>query len=1100
MKKVLTTVILLCFLLTSLGIVSIATEAVEYDTYTLSGTISGAKEGDIISVVILNEGYTMTDLAASTGSVTDKVCFTNMYEAGASGKYSFDIIVPKGTSRDVTCVLTCNGIKKEDTLLSFLVSSGYLTVYYAAPNGKSSNNGTKESPYTWEKAKSEALTAAKTKDVEIRLLGGKYRVENTRIQFSDSGTNAGTGHRITFAAASKDDKPVFTSMKEVNHQYITKLTEGDVYNRIPEKSRGMIYKLDMKAAGFADEVPITNSAGEQTGTYTVLSMNYKGAADESKTIDPPIIYLNGKRQTLSRYPNNGSVAFDGVSGVVDNSDTNPKLVFYKFVDNRFSQDTINDFTDRMNFEKWDEQHLINDAFLAGYLHDSYRAAVTKITSVDSDVTKAALSTTTRKFITVDGTHPLYYPSTSGTYYGPRVVVVNLPEEMDVPGEYYFNQQDKCIYYYAPYELTADDVFEMANDRRGSNGRWGYPNLVHISNAENITFDGIEFYGSRYDNAIYVTESNGIEFKNCTIHATAQTGMVLAGKNILVENCNIYDTGQSAVSISGDVMITKDISVPSNNIVRNNHVYNYAQNPTYGYAINGIVLKASESVTETVDGVSVYRPRKNFGSRIENNLIHASKFAGGIRYAGLDITVKRNEIYNLLESTDDIGVVYTGRSVVEFGNTLTENYIHDFYNIENPRYNSMAIYWDDYQSGQLGTRNIVVGPENNTRYNDLIGVRTIGYDNEIRGNTFVNIYTAIGLTGRSPSSWTSQNAEYGFTNSLEKYLPVPEYEHYDRMVAMREALAARTDGKFIHMARAINNLTVNTTYGTRESSTTDGRIYEYGEDNVYGNETADDSIFVDPANHDYRVKASAITDGALSEVPNELNFDMDWIGIQTESPDADQSFKLMHPTNNESITKDSVILTWEQALFADKYEYVIATDSAFTNVVESGETKETFAIPTTTFTEGTTYYWKVKAVNFSRDMGGEWMCDKAQTFTVGNAVDIDVVENTILAADETTILGTFKGVSEFYLNYTVKNSGASSQEFIVIAAIYSDEDKFRYAKVSESATVDAGNTKPGTLRFTPAFTMEDGYYVKVFVVDKPNSIKPLSFVDAILQKQ
>lgn len=1078
MKRVTSLLLLLCFLIGSLGVTSLAADLEEYDTYTLSGTFSGAKEGDLISVFVLKEGYKMEDIGSSSGSVMDKVYYTNIFETDANGAYSFDIIVPKGTSRSSWCVLSCNGIVEEDTLRSFLVSSGSLQVIYASPDGAKSSSdsyGTKEKPYEVTYAGKRALTLAKTSDVDILMLGGTYSLENSRIQFTTSESYAGTGHRITFAAASKDDKPVVTSMKKVEHQYITKLTEGDVYNRIPEKSRGMIYKLDMKAAGFAYDVPII-SGGVETGKYTVLDMNYSGQDAERRTIDPPIIYLNGKRQMMSRYPNVGSVAFDNVKDITGmNENRNPTLSYSKFID-------------KMDFGKWED--AIDDAFLGGYVFTSYQASAVKITDID----------TVNKKITIDGTiaadgkkGAFYYPNESGLVrFGPRLTIVNLPEEMDIPGEYYFNQTDKCIYYYAPYELTADDVIEMANDRRNSAGTSGYKNLVQITSAENITFDGIEFYGSRYSYAIYVSGSTGIEFRNCTVHATALEGMSLSGNNIVVENCDIYDTGSAGITIGSSIDVTKD-SNRGNNIVRNNHIYNYSQNASTGYDSTGIVLGKQRSSSST---------EKSIGDTAENNLIHASKFAGGIRYQGSGLTVRRNEVYNLLDSTDDIGAVYIGRSFTDFGNNLTENYIHDYYTIANPRYKTMGIYWDDYVSGQIGTRNIVVAPNNQIR--DLFGIRTIGYDNHIENNTFVNINSGIGLSGRAPDKWAKHNTDYKLYNSLAGSLQYPAYANYsEKMQAMKDAIDDN-DGQMVHMAKAVNNLTVNCVDGVNTSDDSDGRTYEYGTDNVYGNEEITDvdpkSIFVDPANQDYRVKASAITDGALSEVPNELNFDMDWIGIQTESLDADQSFKLMHPTNNESITKDSVILTWEQALFADKYEYVIATDSAFLNIVESGETKETFAIPTTTFTEGTTYYWKVKAVNFSRDMGGEWMCDKVETFTVGKAVDFEILENTVLSADGTTILRSLEGVKEFDFKYTVKNNSASSQEFIVIASLFSDTGKFQYAQVSESATVASGLTATGTFEFTPSFTMKDGYYVKLFVVDKPKTIKPLGFPSNALKKQ
>ena len=1066
MKKVLAILVLLCFLIGSIGITAMGEDVASYDTYTMSGTFSGAADGDIISVFVLKEGYTMEDIGSSIGSVMDKVYYTNMFSTGEGGAYSFDITLPEGTSRSSDCVLVCNGVKQQDTLRNFLVSSGSLQVLYAKPGGSTGADGSKDKPYTLTDAKNAAITLAESSDVDVLLYGGKYSYQGSRLQFTS--VNVGTGHRITFAPASKDDKPVITSMKQVGYQYISKLTEGDIYDRLPENARGMVYKLDMVSAGFAHNDPIINSSGEQTGTYTVLTMGYNHSnSDRDDSIQPPMLYLNGKRQTLSQYPNAETVAFDNVSGVTGKNTDGYATLSYA------------EFTDKMNFDKW--TNAIGDAYLAGFLTTTYHAAAAKISEID----------TADKKVTLETTSTLYYPNTasSAAKFGPRVAIVNLPEEMDIPGEYYFCDADKCIYYYAPYELTADDVFEMANDKRGQNGLYGYAQLVHMTSSENITFEGIEFYGSRFHNSIYISGANkGIEIRNCTVHASSKHGIAISGTDLLVENCNIYDVGGCGIVMSGSVDVTASVEVKTNNIARNNHIYNYGQNPTANTYQRGIEIGSRSGV------------KRSFGDVVTNNLIHGSDLTGGIVVKGLGQTVSRNEVYNLLHSIDDAGVLYAGRSVVEFGNKFTENYLHDFSMTKNPRYSSMGVYLDDWQSGQSVTRNIIVGP--GTSYTQMLGVRSIGYDNVIDNNTFVDIYAGAGLSGRSAASWTDGDAEHGFYSSLSTHIPHSDYEYYDEMVAFRDRLDANS-GNMIYKATAINNLVVNCTKPTNINASNSGVTYEYGSNNVYGNTTATSSVFVDPENQDYRVKKSAITAGALSEVPNELNFDMDWIGIQTKDkmPESDKSFKLMHPTQGENLTKDNVLLTWEKGLFADEYEYVIATDESFANTVESGTTRNTFVIPTYEFTEGTRYYWKVTAVNTSRNMGAKWNCDTAQTFTVAKAVDLEVVENTVLSEDGTTALGTLEGVSSFNLGYIIRNNGTQSQEYIVIAALFSDEGKFCQAKVSdEGATLASGETTSGIFEFTPSFTMKDGYYVKVFVVDKPKKLSPLSFFGTALKKQ
>ena len=134
------------------------------------------------------------------------------------------------------------------------------------------------------------------------------------------------------------------------------------------------------------------------------------------------------------------------------------------------------------------------------------------------------------------------------------------------------------------------------------------------------------------------------------------------------------------------------------------------------------------------------------------------------------------------------------------------------------------------------------------------------------------------------------------------------------------------------------------------------------------------------------------------------------------------------------------------------------------------------------------------------MGDEWICDKTQTFTVANAVNVEFVKSEILSEDGTKIIRSLEGVKNFDYKYIVKNNNAAAQDIVVIAALFNENGKFQQAKVSEVTNVAAGGTATGTLEFFGSTAAKDGYYVKVFAVDKPKTLNPLSFVDAILRKQ
>ncbi len=1057
MKRVLSCIVILCFILSSLGLVGFAEGE---KLYRVSGTFTGAGAEAPVSIFVLKDGYTMEDLASSSGSVLDKVYYTNIFETTSGGAYSFDINVPS-EALDAQCVLSCNGQIKQDLLRRFLVSYGDFKVLYAAPSASASSSpdGTISKPYKLE-GTSALINKLKTEtangyDVDVRLLGGRYAFQNWRIQMTD--LNVDGNGSITFLPATKDDEVTFTSMKKISHSYINKVTSGEILDRVPDIAKNNLYEIDPVAGGIRTEN---------------LAMKYSGASADRPSIKPPLLYYNGKVQRMSQYPNEGTLTVNEKDCIGTDANGNKTI--------SLNYDTFAD----VDVSKW--ANSFEDAFLTGFMIDSYRAIAAEILAVD----------TTNKKLSVDCVEDLFYTSEGAwysgySYYGPRITIVNLLEEMDIPGEYYFDTDTQKIYYFAPEEITPEDTFEMANDSST------YPQTVFIQRAKNITFRDIEFYGSRSDNMLYVSCADNIRFIDCDIHGSATRGIsAINVTNFLADGCNIYDTGSNGISMNGGVHASQTawginvqssaaLTVNSNNIARNNHVYNYSMNPTLGSDGQGI----------TIDRGS-YARSKSIGDKIENNLIHGNRFIGGIRYGGLRLSVKRNEVYNLLQSVDDAGVIYSGRSFTEFGNTVSENYLHSFDAISPARYAVMGIYLDDFQSGQTVERNIIRTDVPNRSV--LVGMRTVGYDNVFRGNIFVDIYYGARLATRSNVAFGDGTDDYSLYSSLNNSLPASDYERYQDMVNFRTELEKTSTKKMRYKTTATYNIAVGSTYpiSVQATSPTNPTI-GYDTSVNTGNITdASESIFVNPADQNYVIKASSAAAGtAYAVAPNEKEgFSMDLIGTQKDVPFVEHEFELLYPANGKTIEKEDLVLTWEQANFSDRYDYVIARDSSFTDIVEQGSTKFNFIVPTEEYADGT-YYWKVTAVNESRDMGRSWASEEAyQTFTIGDELDLTIVDTALKSEDGATTLATLKGVQNFDVNYTIKNNTNEEKTFIVISALFNTAGKHVQARVSDEAvTLASGGTATGTLEFFQSTAIaEEGYYVKTFVLEAPKGYAPLSF--------
>src|SRR5699024_7149500 len=72
--------------------------------------------------------------------------------------------------------------------------------------------------------------------------------------------------------------------------------------------------------------------------------------------------------------------------------------------------------------------------------------------------------------------------------------------------------------------------------------------------------------------------------------------------------------------------------------------------------------------------------------------------------------------------------------------------------------------------------------------------------------------------------------------------------------------------------------------------------------------------------------------------------------------------LTTPADAETGVSLTPTYTWQENLNAATYEIEIATDNAFANIVETASVETASYLSSTTLSLGTTYYWRVRAVN------------------------------------------------------------------------------------------------------------------------------------------
>lgn len=186
---------------------------------------------------------------------------------------------------------------------------------------------------------------------------------------------------------------------------------------------------------------------------------------------------------------------------------------------------------------------------------------------------------------------------------------------------------------------------------------------------------------------------------------------MKGTNILIDGCefkNNVSSGSAIYVADPDALPTL---TPSNNVIRNNHIYNYL------------------STHNLIDASGV-------GTVVENNLVHR---VDGIPLnmtpvddRGAEVVAQNNEFYNCLREKGDQGVIYMGRSWHSRGNVVKNNFVHDFGADERALHlqnNNFGIYLDDTFSGTSVIGNIVVPGE----HSHLVSGYLAGGGSDITGD-------------------------------------------------------------------------------------------------------------------------------------------------------------------------------------------------------------------------------------------------------------------------------------------------------------------------------------------------------------------------------
>lgn len=717
------------------------------------------------------------------------------------------------------------------------------------------------------------------------------------------------------------------------------------------------------------------------------------------------VYVNKKRQTLARYPNAGYMMIDSVieQGGQRRWGNNPDLGAI-FIQN-------ND-----NLSRWENAE---NAYMAGYISSEYWSEWAKIKSISGSENKVELKRWTQY----------------GVKEQHKWFITNLIEELDIPGEFYI--EDMKLYLYPDESFNENTEIEIAvqNDP-----------IISVIGAENLEFDGFNIFGVD-GHGIYVENSDSITIRNCDISHVKSNGICAGGKNLTIDGCNIYNTYDTGIYISdgGDRMSLTS----SGHVISNNHIYNTGVDS--GINWNG----------------GIQLSRTNVGTVVKNNLLHSIRNYP-YSFGGNKNVFTYNEIWSGVRETGDAFVVYSGRDLSEYGNVMSYNYVHDCNNSSYDQYYPTHGIGsgDDWESGVIIENNIVNLGSNS---------KTAAFYSHTRDNTFrYNIAVKAGQGLAFTDRW-SEGSNI-FTDSTGKYL----MDTLNKSIGLEEGYATTeawlrefpvistiwkdtvdNNGRFMVRNNVVtDNVCVDAPNGIKQQHIDWGTFERNLE---LGTEGYD--IFVDPNNHDFRIKAEAVAKYNLSDkLINENNFSMDEIGPQREIPVPGEDFRLLYPYNNMSINAEEITLTWEAPNFVDEYNVQIAADSSFNNVVYE---KKIFynCLDIDSLEKDKTYYWRVTAKNLSKQIGNEWTSSVGTFKTSGN----------VSVSGE----GYFIEGNKTYVEGVISNTTSANIKNAQVYVAFYDADKKLINVFMQKADIDSGKelVLNGEYENVPVFSE-----AKVFMID------------------
>lgn len=480
---------------------------------------------------------------------------------------------------------------------------------YLSPSGLDTGSGTESAPFrTLERARDEIRRLRQEgfkKDIAVLLGSGRY--PRTTPFILDARDSATPGARVIYATKPGEPPAVLDGGLRFDRSAFHKVTDTAVLTSLPDEARDRVLVAEIPHSETRPTPQGSFGVGETTHSVLMLTAN------DSQLLTP------------ARWPNQGFITS---SNIIDQAGNIIGL-------------------DTKRAERWTSAP---HPMAHGYWMYTWADAALPIQAL---TTHGAYAIKVLK------------PHSYGMGKSPSFYIFNLLEELDTPGEWFYEVAQARLFLIPPEGVTLNFVTLTTLDQP----------LVDLNAAANIEFRGLSFRNSR-SNAIRIRQSHGLSFTSCDFQGIGGPALdAQACDGLVVRDSSFRNLGHGAIiADAGDRRTLR----PGNVRVHHNtfsRVGQFARTYTPGCLMQGV------------------------GALICHNEFFDMP-SSAMRIEGNDHIIEFNDIHDVVMESDDQGAVDM------WGNPSYRRCLfryNSFRNIGNPAgtpCGQCAIRFDDMISGMI----------------------------------------------------------------------------------------------------------------------------------------------------------------------------------------------------------------------------------------------------------------------------------------------------------------------------------------------------------------------------------------------------------------